>query len=113
MTSIPCCTGNGTPCGCQFTRAELKTKENRVYIYCKDNNPLICGTCFHGTGFHPLIGPQPGNFGFPMKYDVRISNWILCAFLLSLYFGSSLISSSLLPTDTFTSVIQFYSNQVS
>ncbi len=55
-SSISYCTSkntDGTPCACQITRAELKTKENGDYIYCKDNNPLFCGSCLHGTGFHP------------------------------------------------------------
>ncbi len=64
MTSTSCCTGksaDGTPCGCQFTQVKLEKQDiNGVYIYCQDNNPLICGTCFHGTGFHPPGQvPQP------------------------------------------------------
>ncbi len=65
MTSITCSgkSADGTPCGCQSTRAELKIKEDGVFIYCQDNNPLICGTCYHGIGYHPPGQvPQAGKY---------------------------------------------------
>jgi hypothetical protein len=80
MTSISCCNANcddGTPCGCQFTREELKTEKNGIFIYCKNNDPLICGTCSHGTGFHPpgqishAPAPQLGKNLLLMFYEVN------------------------------------------
>lgn len=40
------------PCGCTLTRVELGLQVHGKYIYCKDNNPQVCGTCSHPFGYH-------------------------------------------------------------